>query len=102
MDVMLGNIKLTNCAIDKVVERSVERTIEPGKDGDDLVDTGARSAEFTIKGKLSMDAFKALEAEIKKGQPMFKSDFGIYKVAVKRIEYKSTGEYTLLILEDIL
>jgi hypothetical protein len=103
MDAMLGDIKLVNCAIDKVVERNIERTIELGKEGDDLIDTGARSAEFTVKGKFSLGEFKTLEAEIRKGQPMFKSDYGTYKVAVKRLEYKSgTGEYTLLLVEDVV
>ena len=102
MNAMLGEIYLENCEIDFAMDRNIDRIIEPGVEGDDLIDIGAKSIEFTVKGTMTLEQLKALEAMTRRGQPIFKSDYGEYKVVVRRIGYKSTsGEYTLLLFEDI-
>lgn len=101
MDVYIGDFYLPNCIVDVKVMRKIDRRLEQNVDGDDLVDLGRHSYEFMIRGKMDLQKFLELQKELEKGQPMFKSNYGTYKVAVKTIEYKESGDIYLLLVEDI-
>lgn len=101
MNANLGRVKLKGCEMDIVMEKYSRRHSDDSNEGDDLIDLGRKSYQFTIRGKLSFDEFKKLDAEARKRGNMFKSDFGSFCVVVKRLEYKTTGEFVLSLVEDI-
>jgi hypothetical protein len=102
MNANLGRVKLKTCEMDIVMEKYSRRNSDDNNEGDDLVDLGRKSYQFTIRGKLSFDEFKKLDAEARKRGNVFKSDFGTFSVVVKRLEYKTTGEFVLSMVEDII
>ena len=42
------------------VKRRLQRTVIRGQEGDDLLDEGAESAEYTISGNMPMSEFKEI------------------------------------------
>lgn len=101
MNANLGRVKLKGCEMDIVMEKYSRRHSDDSNEGDDLIDLGRKSYQFTIRGKLSFDEFKKLDAEARKRGNVFKSDFGSFFVVVKRLEYRTTGEFVLSLVEDI-
>ncbi len=101
MNAKIGEFYLTDCRISKLVERHYSRIIEDNVEGDELRDMGRKSAEFTIEGKLTLEQFLDLEDELSKGQPVFKSAFGKYKVVARTLFYEDNGDFKLILLEDI-
>jgi len=46
--------KISNCNVHMNVKRRLQRTVIRGAEGDDLLDEGAESAEYTITGSMGM------------------------------------------------
>jgi hypothetical protein len=63
------------------------------------IDLRKMSTQFVVKGKLPLDKFKELLAEVNQERVGFESDFGEHKVVAKRIDYKASGEFSLLLVE---
>jgi len=101
MNAKISDFYLKDCRINKLVERHYSRIIEDNVDGDELRDMGRKSAEFTIEGKLTLEQFLDLEEELSKGQPIFQSPYGKYKVVARSLFYESNGNFKLVLLEDI-
>ena len=101
MNVNLGKVRLKNCEMEIVMEKYSRRNSDDSNEGDDLVDLGRKSYQFVVRGKLTFDEFKRLDGEARKRGNVFKSDFGSFYVVVKRLEYKTTGEFALMLVEDI-
>jgi len=102
MKVCLGELTLPDMAVEMRLEYRLGRRIEPGSEGDDIILEGRKSYEFTLGGKLKMDQLRLLQKEVTRGEPIFKSDFGEFKVAVKAIHYRSdTGEVSIELVEDV-
>ena len=93
---------MADMEVEMRLEYRLGRRIEEGSDGDDIILEGRKSYEFTIFGMIGMEQLKALEKEITRGQPIFRSEFGEYKVAVKSLHYRSaSGEFALELVEDV-
>jgi len=102
MKVVLGEQTLQDMAVEMRLEYRLGRRIEQGSEGDDIILEGRKSYEFSLTGKLKMDQLRLLQKEVARGEPIFKSDFGEFKVAVKAIHYRSdTGEVSIELVEDV-
>lgn len=85
------------------VKRRLQRTVIRGAEGDDLLDEGAESAEYTITGSMSMADYKDILAIFRAGQPWFHDPFEErqMKALFLSIDYDSaTGAYEFILMED--
>ncbi|MBM4248632.1 MAG: hypothetical protein FJ149_04230 [Euryarchaeota archaeon] len=102
MNVGLGSLELADMVVEMRLEYRLGRRIEQGSDGDDMILEGRKSYEFVLSGKLSMEQLRAIEKEVARGEPIFRSEFGEFKVAVKSVHYRSdTGEVSIVLVEDV-
>ena len=102
MEVNLGDIRLADFDVEMRMEYRLGRRIEQGSEGDDIILEGRKSYEFSLKGTLNMEQLKRLENEIARREPIFRSEFGEFKVALKSLTYKSkTGETEIELVEDV-
>ena len=95
--------KISNCNVHMNVKRRLQRTVIRGSEGDDLLDEGAESAEYTITGSMGMDEFKQMLAIFRGGQPWFHDPFEErqMKALFLSIDYDSaTGVYEFILMED--
>ena len=95
--------KISNCNVHLNVKRRLQRTVIRGAEGDDLLDEGAESAEYTITGSMGMDEFKQILAIFRGGQPWFHDPFEErqMKALFLSIDYDSaTGAYEFILMED--
>ena len=51
-------VRLSNADISVAIARRMTRTVLHGGEGDDLVDEGAESAVYTVRGEMSLDDYK--------------------------------------------
>ena len=51
-------IQFTDCSVKVSISRRLTRTVIHGGEGDDLIDEGAESAIYTVKGSLDLDQYK--------------------------------------------
>jgi hypothetical protein len=95
--------KISNCNDHMNVKRRLQRTVIRGAGGDDLLDEGAESAQYTITGSMGMDEFKQILAISRGGQPWFHDPFEErqMKALFLSIDYDSaTGAYEFILMED--
>jgi hypothetical protein len=102
VEVVLGDIDLTDFDVEMRMEYRLGRKIEQGSEGDDIILEGRKSYEFSLKGRLSLEQLKRLEKEVSRREPVFRSEFGEFKVALKALKYRSsTGETEIELVEDV-
>jgi len=103
MDVTIGQIPLKNCEVEIILERYASRHSSEYIDGDDMVDMGRKSYEFNITGQITFDQFKVLNEEVrtKKGN-VINLPLGNFKIVVKKLQYKTSGEFLLNVIEDVV
>lgn len=101
MDVKLGEIELKKCDVDIILEKYTRRHYNEETEGDDMVDIARKSYEFFIKGKIDMEKFKELDRETRKQGNVLDFEFGRFKVVIKRLQYKSNGEFLCWVIEDV-
>jgi hypothetical protein len=102
MKVCLGEVTLADMAVEMRLEYRLGRRIEQGSEGDDIILEGRKSYEFSLAGRIKMEQLRLLQKEVTRGEPLFRSDFGEFKVAVKSIRYRSeTGEVAIELVEDV-
>ena len=97
-------IQLDNCAISVLITRRLTRTVVHGGEGDDLVDEGAESAVYTVKGEIDLDTYKEVVKIFRSGQPYFHEPYEEreIKVVFSRLEFNGeTDEFTFEFIEDI-
>jgi len=95
--------KISNCNVHMNVKRRLQRTVIRGAEGDDLLDEGAESAEYTITGSMGMDEFKQILGIFRSGQPWFHDPFEErqMKALFLSIDYDSaSGAYEFILMED--
>jgi hypothetical protein len=95
--------KISNCNVHMTVKRRLQRTVIRGSEGDDLLDEGAESAEYTITGKMSLDEYKEILTIFRAGQPWFHDPFEErqMKALFLRIDYDSAaGTFEFILMED--
>jgi hypothetical protein len=102
MKVCLGEVTLADMAVEMRLEYRLGRRIEQGSEGDDIILEGRKSYEFSLAGRIKMEQLRLLQKEVTRGEPLFRSDFGEFKVAVKSIRFRSeTGEVAIELVEDV-
>jgi len=102
VEVVLGDIKLADFDVTMRMEYRLGRRIEEGTQGDDIILEGRKSYEFSLKGKMNLEQLKRLEKEVARHEPVFRSELGEFKVALKSLTYKSsTGETDIELVEDV-
>jgi len=97
-------IQLDNCAINVLITRRLTRTVIHGGEGDDLIDEGAESAVYTVKGEIDLDTYKEVVKIFRSGQPYFHEPYEEreIKVVFSRLEFNGeTDEFTFEFIEDI-
>ncbi len=94
--------KISNCNVHMQVKRRLQRTVVRGSEGDDLLDEGAESAEYTITGKMSLEEYKEILIIFRAGQPWFHDPFEDrhMKALFLRIDYDSTStDFEFILME---
>ena len=62
-------IRLANADISVEIARRMTRTVLHGGEGDDLVDEGAESAVYTVRGEMNLEDYKKVLKMFRAGQP---------------------------------
>jgi len=101
MDVKIGEVTLKDCDVDIILEKYTRRHYNEETEGDDMVDIARKSYEFFIKGKLDMEQFKELDRETRKQGNVLEFEFGRFKVVIKRLQFKSSGDFICWVIEDV-
>ena len=97
-------LRLANADISVKISRRVTRTVLHGGEGDDLVDEGAESAVYTVKGEMSLEDYKSVIKMFRAGQPYIHDPFEErdVKAVFGSLEYDGSTElYLFEFIEDI-
>ena len=95
--------RISNCNVHMSVKRRLQRTVIRGQEGDDLLDEGSESGEYTITGNMSMSEYKEILKIFRAGQPFFHDPFEErhMKALFLSIDYDSaTGAFEFILMED--
>ena len=98
-------IEFRNCSVNVKISRRLTRTIIHGGEGDDLIDEGAESAVYTVKGSLDLDQYKEVLAIFRGGQPYIHEPYEEVekKVVFGRFEFDGESkEFEFDFIEDIV
>lgn len=101
MDITIGKMVLTDCDVDIVLQRYTRRDYKENREGDDMKDVGRMSYEFIVRGHISLGDFKILNNQANRKNNKFVFELGEFDVVTKRLEFKSSGEFTLHVIEDV-
>ena len=80
------------------------RTVTHGGEGDDLIDEGAESAIYVVKGEIELDDYKKVLEIFRGGQPYFHEPYEEkeMKVVFSKLNFDGgSGEYSFELIEDI-
>ena len=97
-------LRLPNSDISVVITRRITRTVLHGGEGDDLVDEGAESAVYTVRGEMNADDYKKILKMYRSGQPYIHDPFEErdVKTVFGKMEFDgSENLYTFEFIEDI-
>ena len=97
-------LKLPNADISVVITRRITRTVLHGGEGDDLVDEGAESAVYTVRGEMDYEDYKKILKMFRSGQPYIHDPFEErdVKAVFGKMEYDGSEKlYTFEFIEDI-
>lgn len=97
-------LRLPNADISVVITRRITRTVLHGGEGDDLVDEGAESAVYTVRGEMSNDEYKKILKMFRSGQPYIHDPYEErdVKTVFGKIEFDgSKNTYCFEFIEDI-
>jgi len=97
-------MRIEGCDISVKITRRITRTVVHGGEGDDLVDEGAESALYTVRGEMDEDMYKNVISMFRGGQPYIHDPFEErdVKVVFSSFSYDgSNNEFEFELLEDI-
>lgn len=97
-------LRLPNADISVVITRRITRTVLHGGEGDDLVDEGAESAVYTVRGEMDAEDYKKIINMFRSGQPYIHDPFEErdVKTVFGKMEFDGAeGQYTFEFIEDI-
>ena len=95
--------RIANCNVHMSVKRRLQRTVIRGQEGDDLLDEGSESAEYTISGNMSMAEYKEILKIFRGGQPWFHDPFEERQMEALflSVDYDSaSGSFVFVLMED--
>ena len=95
--------RIANCNVHMSVKRRLQRTVIRGQEGDDLLDEGSESAEYTITGNMSMAEYKEILKIFRGGQPWFRPiRRATDESPVLSVDYDSaSGAFVFILMEDV-
>jgi hypothetical protein len=102
MDIIIGELSIDNCDVDIILERYTRRDYKPHREGDDIKDVGRKSYEIIVRGNIELNKFKLLNAEANRKTNKIKFLLGEFDILCKRLEYKSNGDFTMQLIEDVM
>ena len=97
-------IRLEGCFISVSIARRMTRTVTHGGEGDDLIDEGAESAEYVVKGEMDCEIYRKVLEMFRSGQPYIHDPFEErdVKVVFSKLNYDGeTEEFRFELIEDI-
>jgi hypothetical protein len=97
-------IRLEDCYISVSISRRMTRTVTHGGEGDDLIDEGAESAEYVVKGEMDCETYRKVLEMFRSGQPYIHDPFEErdVKVVFSKLTYDgSNEEFKFELIEDI-
>jgi hypothetical protein len=97
-------IRIEECDISVSITRRITRTVVHGGEGDDLVDEGAESAVYNVRGEMDEDMYKNIISMFRSGQPYIHDPFEErdVKVVFSSLSYDgSNNVFEFQLLEDI-
>ena len=97
-------LRLPDADISVVITRRITRTVLHGGEGDDLVDEGAESAVYTVRGEMTFEDYKRILKMFRSGQPYIHDPFEErdVKTVFGKMEYDGSDNiYTFEFIEDI-
>lgn len=97
-------LRLPNADISVSISRRITRTVLHGGEGDDLVDEGAESAIYVVKGEMDFEEYKKILKMFRSGQPYIHDPFEErdVKCVFGKIDYDGSSKiYTFELIEDI-
>ena len=97
-------LQLHECTIAVVINRRMTRTVTHGGEGDDLIDEGSESAEYTVTGEIDLDDSKKVLEIFRGGQPFFHEPYEEkeMKVVFSKLTFDGgSGQYSFHLIEDI-
>jgi len=97
-------IRIEECDMSVKITRRITRTVVHGGEGDDLVDEGAESAIYKIRGEMDPDMYKKIIEMFRGGQPYIHDPFEErdVKVVFSALHYDgSNNEFEFELMEDI-
>ncbi len=97
-------LRLPDADISVVITRRITRTILHGGEGADLVDEGAESAVYPVRGEMSLDDYKKILKMFRSGQPYIHDPFEErdVKVVFSKLNYDGANEgFRFELIEDI-
>ena len=97
-------LRLPNADISVTITRRITRTVLHGGEGDDLVDEGAESAVYTVRGEMDFDEYKKVLTMFRSGQPYIHDPFEErdVKTVFSKMDYDGSEKiYTFEFIEDI-
>jgi hypothetical protein len=97
-------IRLEGCDISVSISRRMTRTVTHGGEGDDLIDEGAESAEYVVKGEMNCETYRKVLEMFRSGQPYIHDPFEErdVKVVFSKLTYDgSNEEFQFELIEDI-
>tara|TARA_B100001996_G_scaffold162852_2_gene124207 strand:+ start:1198 stop:1542 length:345 start_codon:yes stop_codon:yes gene_type:complete len=98
-------LQFDNCKITINIRRRIQREIVRGSEGDDLVDEGAESAIYIMKGNLGISGYREVlkifrSTEVWLLDPFTETEI---KVAFHQLEYDGDdGSYSFELWEDVI
>ena len=97
-------IRIENCDISVSISRRMTRTVTHGGEGDDLIDEGAESAVYKVRGEMDEETYRKVLEMFRSGQPYIHDPFEErdVKVLFSVLNYDgSNDEFEFELLEDI-
>ena len=97
-------IRLEGCDISIKIARRMTRTVTHGGEGDDLIDEGAESAQYTVRGEMDLETYRKVVEMFRAGQPYIHDPFEErdVKVVFSKLNYDGSNEpFEFELIEDI-
>mgnify|MGYP001158490014 FL=1 len=97
-------IRIEECDISVSITRRITRTVVHGGEGDDLVDEGAESAVYSVRGEMDEEMYKNVISMFRGGQPYIHDPFEERDVKVVFSSFSYDGSNNVFefeLLEDI-
>ncbi|MDP6742109.1 MAG: hypothetical protein QF807_02380 [Candidatus Thalassarchaeaceae archaeon] len=98
-------LQLDNCNIKLEIRRRYQREVARDGEGDDLLDQGAESMEFTLNGHIDVPTYLKIQTIFRSGTCWFIDPFEEreLKVCFARLRFDSeTNEFEFLLIEDVV